>query len=96
MAAALMIAVAVIARRRDLPAEPPPPAAERPRILKRAILPLGMPVVLLGGIWCGVFTPTEAAAVAALYALVLAGLFYRELGWGRPWRRSARPHGRRR
>jgi tripartite ATP-independent transporter DctM subunit len=42
-----------------------------------------MPVVLLGGIYSGAFTPTEAAAVAALYALVLAGLFYRELGWGK-------------
>jgi tripartite ATP-independent transporter DctM subunit len=38
-----------------------------------------MPVVLLGGIYSGAFTPTEAAAVAALYALVLAGLVYREL-----------------
>ena len=47
---------------------------ERPRILARAILPLGMPVVLLGGIYGGAFTPTEAAAVAALYALVLAGV----------------------
>jgi tripartite ATP-independent transporter DctM subunit len=83
LAVALMIAVGVIAVRRDFPVEPPPPAAERPRILKRAILPLGMPVVLLGGIYSGAFTPTEAAAVAALYALVLAGLFYRELGWGK-------------
>ncbi len=83
LAAALMIAVAVIAVGRDFPAEPPPPAAERPRILKRAILALGMPVVLLGGIYSGAFTPTEAAAVAALYALLLAGLFYRELGWGK-------------
>ena len=55
------------------------PAAERPRILARALLPLGMPVVLLGGIYGGVFTPTEAAAVAALYALLLAGVAYREL-----------------
>ena len=38
-----------------------------------------MPVVLLGGIYGGVFTPTEAAAVAALYALLLAGVAYREL-----------------
>jgi tripartite ATP-independent transporter DctM subunit len=83
LAAALMITVGVIAVGRDFPVEPPPPAAERPRILKRAILPLGMPVVLLGGIYSGAFTPTEAAAVAALYALVLAGLFYRELGWGK-------------
>ena len=37
--------------------------------------------MLLGGIYSGAFTPTEAAAVAALYALVLAGVVYRELGW---------------
>jgi tripartite ATP-independent transporter DctM subunit len=42
-----------------------------------------MPVVLLGGIYSGAFTPTEAAGVAALYALLLAGVLYRELGWGR-------------
>src|SRR5204862_5028376 len=40
-----------------------------------------MPVVLLGGIYSGVFTPTEAAAVAALYALVLAVFVYRALDW---------------
>jgi tripartite ATP-independent transporter DctM subunit len=40
-----------------------------------------MPVVLLGGIYSGVFTPTEAAAVAALYALVLALFVYRALDW---------------
>jgi tripartite ATP-independent transporter DctM subunit len=83
LAAAMMLVVGVTAARRDFPVEAPPAAAERPRILKRAILPLGLPVVLLGGIYSGVFTPTEAAAVAALYALVLAGLFYRELGWGK-------------
>ena len=79
MAAAMMVVVAITARRRNFPVEPPVPRGERPRILARALLPLGMPVVLLGGIYGGVFTPTEAAAVAALYALVLAGVVYREL-----------------
>jgi C4-dicarboxylate transporter, DctM subunit len=79
MAATMMTVVALTARRRSFPVEPPVPAAERPRILARALLPLGMPVVLLGGIYGGVFTPTEAAAVAGLYALVLAGVVYREL-----------------
>ena len=44
-----------------------------------ALFPLLAPIVLLGGIWSGVFTPTEAAAVAAVYALVLGVLIYREL-----------------
>src|SRR5690606_32709515 len=38
-----------------------------------------LPIIIVGGIRGGVFTPTEAAAVAALYALVVAGLFYRTL-----------------
>jgi tripartite ATP-independent transporter DctM subunit len=80
LAAVMMVVVALTARRRNFPVTDPPPAVERPRILARAVLPLGMPVVLLGGIYSGAFTPTEAAAVAAFYALLLAGMVYRELG----------------
>jgi C4-dicarboxylate transporter, DctM subunit len=83
IAAAMMLVVWRTAERRDFPVEPPIPRAERPRVLARAALPLGMPVVLLGGIYSGAFTPTEAAAVAALYALVLAGVVYRELDGAR-------------
>jgi len=71
----------ITAHLRNFPIEPPIPRAERPRVLALAILPMGMPVVLLGGIYSGVFTPTEAAAVAALYALVLALFVYRALDW---------------
>ncbi len=52
-----------------------------PQILLRGALPLSMPIVLLGGIYSGAFTPTEAAAVAALHALMLAGVVYRALSW---------------
>lgn len=83
LAAVMMIVVAITAQRRSFPIVEPPPRAERARILSRAVLPLGMPVVLLGGIYGGVFTPTEAAAVAALYALLLAGVIYRELSGGK-------------
>ena len=83
IAVAMMLVVWRTAERRDFPVEPPIPRAERPRVLARAALPLGMPVVLLGGIYSGAFTPTEAAAVAALYALVLAGVVYRELDGAR-------------
>ena len=79
IAGAMMVVVWITARRRDFPIEPPIPRGERAKVLLRAALPLGMPVVLLGGIYSGAFTPTEAAAVAALYALVLAGVVYREL-----------------
>ena len=81
LAAVMMLVVALTARRRGFPVTELPPRPERPRILARAALPLGMPVLLLGGIYSGAFTPTEAAGVAALYALVLAGVLYRELRW---------------
>jgi len=80
MTAVLMLTVVVIARRRGFPTEEAIPWRAFPRIVLRGIPPLMMPGILLGGIYGGVFTPTEAAAVAALYALLLAGLFYRVLG----------------
>jgi C4-dicarboxylate transporter, DctM subunit len=83
IAAAMMLVVWRTAQRRDFPVERPIPRGERAPVLGRAALPLGMPVVLLGGIYSGAFTPTEAAAVAALYALVLAGIVYRELDGAR-------------
>ena len=47
---------------------------------KNALLALGMPVIILGGIYGGFFTPTEAAAVSCLYSLLVAGLAYRVIG----------------
>ena len=83
MAVALMVAVHFVAVRRGLPRGERLPLAAYPRILARGFLPLTLPVVLLGGIYTGVFTPTEAAAVAALYALFLAGIVYKALSWKR-------------
>ena len=56
-------------------------------ITYRGALPLSMPmpIVLLGGIYSGAFTPTEATAVAALHALILAGVGYRALSWRSFW-----------
>ncbi len=79
MALSMMVVVHVIAVRRDMPREAPVPWAEWPAVIFRGALPLSMPVVLLGGIYSGAFTPTEAAAVAALHALVLSTLVYRAL-----------------
>ncbi|MDW7746265.1 TRAP transporter large permease [Halomonas sp.] len=50
-----------------------------PTAFKRAWLAMLMPVVVIGGIYGGVFTPTEASAVAVVYALIVGGLIYREL-----------------
>lgn len=49
--------------------------------LRDAILALLMPVIIIGGIVGGIFTPTESASIAVAYALVLGGLVYRELSW---------------
>ena len=83
MAISLMVGVQFVAERRNLPREAPLKWRDYPPVLMRGFLPLTIPVVLLGGIYSGVFTPTEAASVAALYALLLAKLVYRALTWKR-------------
>ena len=55
------------------------------RLFKRtraASWAIGAPVLILGGIYTGVFTPTEAAGVSAVYAIIVAMLVYREMNWG--------------
>lgn len=81
MAILMMIIVHFIATKRNMPREDKVPLKEWPQILFRGALPLSMPIVLLGGIYSGAFTPTEAAAVAALHALILATVVYRALNW---------------
>jgi C4-dicarboxylate transporter, DctM subunit len=78
--AALMAAIAIIAHRRGFPAEAPTPWRALLRILVAALPPLALPAILLGIIYSGVATPTEAAAIAAAYALMLACGVYRTLG----------------
>ncbi len=78
MAAALMLLVAATARRRGLPREPFPGVRALARAAREALWALLAPVLLLAGMLGGVFTPTEAAAVAAFYALLVGLLVYRE------------------
>lgn len=69
----LMIAVKVMADRYDFPiAAPRQSWGQRGQASLKAFFPLMTPVIILGGILGGVFTPTEAAAVAAVYALVIS------------------------
>jgi tripartite ATP-independent transporter DctM subunit len=75
----LMVFNAVIATRRGFSREDPVPLKKLPRLTVNAIPALLMPAILLYGIYGGVTTPTEAAAVAAAYALLLATFFYRAL-----------------
>lgn len=77
----LSIVVMIAAKLRGFPVEDAIPLRAFPMIILRAIPPLMMPVILLGGIYTGAFTPTEAAAVSAFYALLLAVLAYRAIGF---------------
>jgi C4-dicarboxylate transporter DctM subunit len=79
MALAQMVINTIMAHRRDFPVEKPIPLREWPGITFHAIPALLMPVILLGGIYGGVMTPTEAAAVAAAYAFVAAVVLYRNV-----------------
>lgn len=79
MALAMMALNAALASRRGFPVEPPLPLRALPRVTAEAVPALLMPVVLLGGLYSGVMTPTEAAAVAALYALAISALLYRSV-----------------
>ena len=81
MGLAQMALIAVIARRRDFPRGEPLPLRELPRASVQAFPALMMPVILLYCIYGGATTPTEAAAIAAAYAVALAVLLYRELSW---------------
>ena len=79
MGAVLMTMNYIISKKRGFAMEDPVPLRELPRVTGNAFPALLMPVILLYGIYGGVTTPTEAAAVAAFYALMLAAFFYRAL-----------------
>ncbi len=74
-----------IARKRNFPVDEAIPLRELPGITWRAFPALMLPVILLGGIYGGIMTPTEAAAVAAAYALVISIILYRSVTLGQFW-----------
>jgi tripartite ATP-independent transporter DctM subunit len=80
MGGAMMLYIAVVARRRNYPVGVWQGVRRLAGAFAQAFLSLMTPVILLGGIYSGVFTPTEAGAAAALYAMILAALVYREMG----------------
>jgi tripartite ATP-independent transporter DctM subunit len=79
MAATLMAINSVMAQRRNFPVEEAIALREIPKITLRAFPALMMPVILLGGIYGGITTPTEAAAVAAAYAFFISTVLYRDV-----------------
>ena len=86
MGLCLMVLVYVVARRRGFPTDEPVAAVLMLRYFASAILPLLTPIILLGGIYSGIFTPTEAEAVAAFYAIILTAIVYRDQGLGDVYR----------
>jgi tripartite ATP-independent transporter DctM subunit len=79
MGIVLMAFVYVIARRRQYPAEARASRGELLQATLQAVPPMGMPIIILGGIIAGVMTPTEAACAGAAYAFVLGFCVYGEL-----------------
>ena len=79
MGLVLMIMNALISHKRNFATEVAVPLSKLPKTTAKAFPALLMPVILLFGIYGGVTTPTEAAAIAALYALLLTGIIYRSI-----------------
>ncbi|PPE65507.1 TRAP transporter large permease [Caldimonas caldifontis] len=81
MGAVQMGLIYVQSRRLNFPVEAPVPARELPRITREALPALMLPVILLGCLYSGITTPTEAAGLAAAYALLVSAVLYRSVGW---------------
>jgi C4-dicarboxylate transporter DctM subunit len=77
----LMVAIYFRARHLDLPRQPRASAREVLVAARESMWGLLLMVIILGGIYGGVFTPTEAAAVAAVYAFFAAVFIYGDIGW---------------
>ena len=82
MGLGLVIAWRLQVRNISLPSVAPMPMAERLRVTGRAFWALLMPVIIIGGMKSGIFTPTEAAVVAAAYALFISFFVHREMVLG--------------
>ena len=71
----------IYAVRNNVPTEPRTSWPERLTAARKALWPLGFPLIIIGGIYGGIFSPTEAAAACVLYALVLETIVFRTLNW---------------
>ena len=84
-AVALMVMVYATAKKRDYPRDPRPEARAVGLLFVKSLPALLTPAVIVGGIFSGLFSPSEAAAVTVLYAIAIDLLFYRELTLRRLW-----------
>ncbi len=78
---ALMVTVYLMSFRVEMPRSPRPSMCEVGRLAGRAVLPMLTPAIIVGGIWSGIFTPTESGAIASIYAFLLGAVIYRDIGW---------------
>ena len=85
LAILLMGYIAIVAKRRNYPRGEQVTARQFWKTTFKSVPALITPVILLGGIYTGVMTPTEAGAVAGLYSVVVAALVYRAMGWKSLW-----------
>jgi tripartite ATP-independent transporter DctM subunit len=85
MGGALMVGVYLISKKRNYPSYPRSTMRTFLRATVEAFPVLLTPVIIIGGIYSGYFTPTEAAMIAVVYAIIL-GFFYREMSWRTLWR----------
>jgi len=81
LAIAIMIYIYHLAGRGGIQAPARPSGRDVGRAFVHALIPLGMPAIIFGGILGGIMTPTEASVVAVLYAAVVGLLVYREISW---------------
>jgi tripartite ATP-independent transporter DctM subunit len=79
MGLSLMLMITIIAHKRNYPVRERANLKEILVAFKDAFFPLLTPMIIIGGIWLGFFTPTEAAFIAVLYALILTMIIYREI-----------------
>ena len=81
LAAGLMLYMYYVAKKRNYPREEKASIKEIAAGAWKALPALLMPVIIMGGILGGAFTPTEAAGVVTVYALIVGGVFYRKIKW---------------
>ncbi len=74
----MAVPVFIISKKRNYPKEPPPTLEQFTKAFLMALPALMIPAIIMGGLLLGWFTPTEAAAVAVIYALLVPPIFYRE------------------
>lgn len=83
MGVSIAVAWYFVSKRENITPPPKASTVERLKALKDSTWAMGLPVIVVVGLKFGVFTPTEAAVVAAVYALGVSTLVYRELKWSR-------------